>query len=362
MNTLRSEDWSVRPSFVPGGPTSPVTLLFGEEGLTQLAGIPPVAWQTPWGEIHSLQLTRSAYVMSLFATVGDVRYCWRQRSLSQFDALSALVVSRGGSIARRRSRFVVGAVVAVVVVATFAAGFAAWLSSSGANVATQSARAVNLTLRDLPSGWYATNNGVLSYLVPSGTQVFTSTTTTAPAKNGAYERAAGVFQRCLNVSNRADRVYGLAGQQPDAQVSSMIFNTNTLGGVELATTAQYYHTSTMVRRDTREMSRPNFGRCFTASSAALIDAQTGAKIVGSTKATNWRPVTFLRGWSRGGVMAVTVPGVVAPLQLVTAVVTRGHYEVTLNALVGSFARTESLLASLVNTLEARVSSTSSSAV
>ena len=41
MTSLRSEEWAVRPPFVENGPTSPVTLLMDDAGLTQLAGIPP---------------------------------------------------------------------------------------------------------------------------------------------------------------------------------------------------------------------------------------------------------------------------------------------------------------------------------
>ena len=70
---LRSEGWSVRPSFVSNGPTSPVTLLSDDAGLTQLAGEPMVAWQTPWSELTNLQLLRFAKGMALFATVGGVR-------------------------------------------------------------------------------------------------------------------------------------------------------------------------------------------------------------------------------------------------------------------------------------------------
>ena len=56
MSALRSEGWSVRPSFVAHGPTAPVTLLADDQGLTQLAGVFPVAWQTPWEEVSQIEL------------------------------------------------------------------------------------------------------------------------------------------------------------------------------------------------------------------------------------------------------------------------------------------------------------------
>jgi len=66
MSLLRSEDWSVKPSFVPNGPTSPVVLLIDDTTLTQLAGIPPVAWQTPWSELGNLELVKFSSQMAFF--------------------------------------------------------------------------------------------------------------------------------------------------------------------------------------------------------------------------------------------------------------------------------------------------------
>jgi len=74
---LRSDGWSVRPSFVPHGAVTPVTLLADENALTQLAGVPTVAWQTPWSELSNIQFVRFARGMALFATAAGVRYCWR---------------------------------------------------------------------------------------------------------------------------------------------------------------------------------------------------------------------------------------------------------------------------------------------
>ncbi len=362
MTALRSEDWSVRPSFVPNGPTSPVALLADDAGLTQLAGIPPVAWQTPWSEISALELVRFAHSMALFATVAGVRYCWRHRELADFEGVRAVVLAHGGVVRSQRRRVGVVAVVAVVLVASFAGGIVAWLSRSGANAELNDAKAVNLTLKDLPSGWYATSEAVLSYLVPPANQVFTSTTTTAPANDTAFTQAATIFQTCLGVTNEADRVYGKAGQLPDYQVSSKVFETDALGGLELASTTQYYATTTMVSNDTAEMSKPDFGACFVKSSAALLLAGFGDSAPSAHTATNWRPATFLRGWSRGGVVAFTIPNVTTNVQLVEVVITHGHYEVTLDALVASFAKTKSLLASLVDTLLGRMTSSSSEAV
>lgn len=363
VSTLRSDDWSVRPSFVPNGPTSPVALLVDELGLTQLAGIPAVAWQTPWSELTNLELVRFSNQMALFGTVAGIRYCWRQRELKDFEAMRAVVLEHGGVVTHRRRRAGVLAVVAIVLLASFAGGIAAYFNagSAGARELTK-ARAVNLTLNDLPSGWYSSSSSILNFLVPPSKDVFTLTTTTAPARNSSFAKSAALFQRCLGVSNNKDRVYGAAGQQPDYQVSSPVFNTNSLGGIEVASTAQYYNTSTMVKRDTKEMSMKNFGSCFVDSSAATILSGYGLSNATTNVATNWTPKTFLKGWANGGVISLNVPGVSSKLQLVMAVITNGHFEVTLSALVGSFTKAESFLTNLVTTLLSRTMTTTSTAV
>ena len=80
-----------------------------------------------------------------------------------------------------------------------------------------------------------------------------------------------------------------------------------------------------------------------------------------SSATNWNPLTFAKGWRRGGVVALTVPGVQSKLQLVMVVITHGHYEVTLSAIVESFAKSRGLLENLTNTLLSRMTSTTSKA-
>ncbi len=365
MTNVRSEDWSVRPSFVPNGPTSPVVLLTDDTGLTQLAGIPAVAWQTPWSEITNLELVRLHHQMALFATVAGVRYCWRNREITDFEKLRAVVLEHGGVVTQRRRRAGIFVVVAVVIVASFAGGIAAWFNRANTG-ATELAdvRHVNLTAQDLPAGWTKIGDTPtpLGFLVAPPNDVYTSTTTTAPAKkNVSFDAAATLFQTCIGVSNARDRVYGAAGQQPDYQVSSPIFLTNALDGIELASTAQYYRTTTMVHKDTGEMSKSNFGQCFVDSSASLILSGYKLPAPPTTSATNWRPVTFAKGWRRAGVVTVSVPELGQPLQLVMVVITHGHYEVTLSALVGSFKKAETVLENLTNTLLSRMTNSTAEA-
>jgi hypothetical protein len=110
------------------------------------------------------------------------------------------------------------------------------------------------------------------------------------------------------------------------------------------------------------MSTHNFGSCFVTSSADIIMSGFGLTNPATNVATNWRPTTFTKGWSRGGVVSFTVPSVKSKLQLVMVVITHGHYEVTLSAIVGSFTKAKTQLASLVNTLLSRMENSSSKAV
>ena len=369
MSSLRSAGWSVRPSFVPHGPTTDVTLLCDERGLTQLAGIPDVAWQTPWGELEHVQLVRVARGMALFATAAGVRYCWRNRDLEDYEALRAIVVEHGGVATRRRRRVGVLVVVGVVLLASFAGGIAAVFTSSGANAKElSSARKVNLTLKDLPSGWYKTSesSAPLSLLFSPSGQVITSTTAPAnpPKASPILTEVTSQFQKCLGVSNARDRVYGAAGQEPNYQVSSPIFTSNSFGGIELASTTQYYATTLMVHEDVGEMSMSQFGPCFVASQVAILKAVADDSSSAPTVApgTNWQPLTFAKAWSRAGEESLTLPTYTGTLHLVMVVMATGHFETTMGALVSSWPQSQSFLANAVNTLLSRMISPNAAAV
>ncbi len=364
--TLRSAGWSVRPSFAPHGPTEHVTLLADDRGLTQLAGIPDVAWQTPWSEMSDLQLVRSRAGVALFATVAGVRYCWRTRQLDDFETWREIVLERGGAVARRQRRVGVIVLIAVVLLASFGGGIAAFFSGqSTVNHELADARLVNLTLKDLPSGWTTSTASALGYLFPAASQVITSTTTpsttTTLSPTSMWRRVSGAFQKCMGVSAANDRVYGGAGQMPDYQVSSKIFTSPSLRFLQVASITQYYATTTMVLRDQREMSSPKFGACFVSSSASVILSGNSGVTSVAPQGQNWQPVTFARGWARGGEVYFAPSTTSAPLHLVMAVVVSGHYEVTLGALVSSWPQSKTFLAGLVNTLLSRITSSSSSA-
>ena len=361
---FRSQGWTVRPSFVPHGPSGPVTLLGDEHGLTQLTGTPAVAWQTPWGELAHVQLVRFARGMALFATTEGVRYCWRTGSTNDYDAVANVIIQHGGRVVRRRRRAGMYAVVVVVLLASVAGGIGAFFASGSASARIiANTKAINLNVRDLPSGFSASPGSLLADLFAAPGKVITSTTvTTQPAQNSTWAKISALFQRCLGVSASKDRMYGAAGQQPDYQVSSPVFGSTQSGGAEVASATQYYRTTTMVQKDTAEMRDVNFGACFAQTNAALLESVYSSSTASVVAGTNWQPVTFVRGFSRGGVEPLSVPGVTGSLYLVMVQITAGHYEVTLGALLTSWPGQKLFVANLVNTLLARMTSTSSAAV
>jgi hypothetical protein len=362
---LRSTGWTVRPSFVANASTTDVTLLSDDSGLTQLAGDPVVAWQTPWAELGNLQLIRFARGIALFATANGVRYCWRTRDVADYEAWRVIVLEHGGTVARRRRRAGACVLAFVVLLAGLAGGFGSWLySNTSGTKELADAKAINLTMKDLPSGWFVTTSSLLDYLFPPYGQVDTSTTTpTKPLPaSSQFARAAALFQHCVGVSNARDRVFGLSGQEPDYQVSSRVFSSPSFGGIQVASTSQYYRTTTMVERDVAEMSRPTFGSCFVSSNVALVKAGLHVKIPTSNVGTTFRPRTFVKGWVRGGEAPLSLPSESGTLHLVIVVVSSGHYEVTLGALVEQWPKAKRFIAELADTLLSRtVSSTSAAA-
>ncbi len=360
---LRSTGWSVRPSFVTNGATSDVTLLADDIGLTQLAGQPSVAWQTPWAELGNLQLIRFARGIALFATANGVRYCWRTRDVRDYEAWRVIVLEHGGTVARRRRRAGVFALAFVVLLAALAGVFGSWLySNTSGTKELADAKGINLTLRDLPAGWFVTTSSLLDYLFPLYGQVDTSTTTPVKSSPPAvFVHAAALFQHCIGVSNARDRVFGASGQEPDYQVSSRVFSSPSFGGIQVASTSQYYRTTTMVDHDIAEMSRQKFGSCFVSSNVALIKAGLGANIPTSNVGTTFRPRTFVKGWVRGGEAPLTLTNTAGKLHLVVVVVSSGHYEVTLGAIVAQWPKSRRFIANLVGTLLSRTASSSSAA-
>lgn len=363
MTPLRSPGWTVRPSFVPHGATNDVTLLADERGLTQLTGVPDVAWQTPWEELSHVHLVRFARGMALFGTAAGVRYCWRTNELYDYEAWREIVVTHGGVVARRPRRAGALVVVGVVLLASFAGGIAAFFTgSSSPSSELSAARAVNLRLDDLPKGWSTTSLSYLSVLsTPPGQAVTPPTSTTLAPRSSQWGELTALFQGCLGVSNARDRVFGAAGQVADYQVASSIFRSTSYGGIDLASTTQYYRTSTMVHHDVAEMSEPRFGSCFAAVNKAIILAAINHTVPHVAPGSLWHPVTFVRGFARGGEVVVNVPGASTPVHLVIAVIASGHFEVTLSALVASWPQSRPFLDSTVNTLLSRVTSTSATA-
>ena len=244
--------------------------------------------------------------MAVFATVDGVRYSWRTTNRADFD-----VMARGVRPTRREGRSSATTSGHLRRGPRGLAGFARrgyWrLLLQGfdrARTIINETKAVNLSVRDLPSGWAATSESLLSDLFSTPNKVITSTTVTTmpPAKTSTWARMSALFQRCIGVSATKDRMYGAAGQQPDYQVSSPVFSASTNGGEEVASAAQYYRTTTMVRKDTAEMRDVKFGACFAQTNAALLESVYTKDFTHVPVASDWQPVTFeprVLAWRRG---------------------------------------------------------------
>jgi hypothetical protein len=115
----------------------------------------------------------------------------------------------------------------------------------------------------------------------------------------------------------------------------------------------------MVHKDTAEMSRTNFGSCFVSSNVALVRAIDGSKLPTANVGVNYRPATFLRGWSRGGEAVLSLADQTGSPHLVMVEMTSGHYEVTLGVLVNDWPKAEKFVSSLSSTLLSRIVSPSS---
>jgi len=149
-------------------------------------------------------------------------------------------------------------------------------------------------------------------------------------------------------------VYGAAGQLPDYQVSSPMFRTNSFGGSEVASTAQYYATTDMVRRDVAEMSRPHFGSCLANAQVSVMNDLLHQGFHGAKSVSNWRPLLTSPVFARGGEATATVQSIGVDLTLDIVVIAHGHWEITLDVLSVDPAAVRSEVVALTQTLADRV--------
>ena len=369
----RSEGWRVRPSFTPQVPTSPVTLLLDERCLTQLAGEDPVAWQTPWTELHNLRLARTLFGTTMIADTDGRTFVWRTNRRREFAALAHFVTAAGGWVQQRQSQRRTAIAVAVVTVLSFVGYVGSQFHHREADATVARLQALNVGFTDLPGSWTTATPSVLSAVIGSpGQTVRTnfSTTTTTPLATSLFGTVVRKFQRCLGVTNAADRMFGAAGQFPVVQTTSKVFTSSSGGGVQVASYAQYYASASSVAKDTAETTKPGFGTCFVDANANFIE---GGALNLSPTVTSGRPLTittFAKGYRVAGVATLTgasytqsTTAVMAQRQhLVVVVTTRGHYEVTLMALCVSWPQQEPLVQSLVNDLVARLSPSTGTAL
>jgi len=363
VSSLSSSGWKVSPSFVPNGPTAPVTLLLDDDNFTQLAGEPAVAWQTPWLQVTALQLTQMGKRAALFATIDGVRYVWRNDEPLSIGELRAAVTEHGGSIKRQSRRLGAIVVAAVVLLASFAGGMALGSHAKPVPAELSAARSVLLTKKDMGPNFVLSARGVLSGIIPAANKVLTAMPITKPKKGSAWDQIITSYESCLGISYAHDRMYGGAGQSPDYQVSAPIFSSTAFGGIEVGVTSQYYRTTAMVRKDTRSMQVKNFGSCFATSNLATMNIYDSLAVPTGNAGTDWQPTVFSKtGWARGGYAPITVPGINSPLYLGVIEITNGHFETTLAILVADWTKAQSFISDLTSTALARMTPSGATAV
>ena len=338
MTSVRSAGWRVEPAFIEGTPTEPVTLLSDEQGMTQLAGEGPTAWQIPWEQVKDPRIFLSRGSYELRATIAGRTFRWRRSDNVDREEWLSLWRARGARVhTRRRTTLAPLLVMALILVATGSGGLLARTTTVHYTRAARGALDALLSPADLGTSWSTTNTSQLINLV--GTPGVISNPAAAPALTGvsaiAEAAAARSFQTCLHVANASDRIYGAAGQYPAAQVTSPVYTNTADGGIQIASVSQYYATTAMVAADTREMSTRGFGRCFAASQAVLLRTVVAGP-AGPIAALEHDPTSVPGVFVRGAVAPANLSSIgISHLSLVVDVITHGHLEISVVALVAS---------------------------
>lgn len=313
-----------------------------------------------------VRLVKALRTTTLQAEIDGRTFTWRTSRRAAFAELAPAVTAAGGSVRRDRSPLTIALVSVLIAAAALTGALGGRLHEKLILSTVTELRSINLTIRDLPGAWTEQASSPLAPLVGPANQVTITkavTTTSSPAATSPYAQAERSFFSCLPTSNATDRIFGAAGQQPLYQVSSPVFSSTVHGGIQVASSAQYYLDTSMVTKDTAEMARARFGACFANANADLIlSAIEGSPQIRSGVAHHVS--TFAKGFSVVG--EASLPGVasatVATMHLIVAVVTAGHYEVTMLMIAADYAAVSSLVSNLVNTLLSRSALSSGAAV
>ena len=174
------------------------------------------------------------------------------------------------SRARRRSTVVLLLWLAIaVLVAAGAAALALTLTSSGhgtggartAIVTDRAiARAVNLRLADLPTGWTVspTPNGPLSGFLGDHGLARSGSPGSALSSGVAIQ-----YETCMGVAGSRDTLLGATAPEPVAHAGSPAFVGPSSGpAFEAASSTAVYGSATSVTSATAELARPRFAKCF----------------------------------------------------------------------------------------------------
>lgn len=269
MTTTRIDGLQLRHPLVDGGPTSPVSWIVTDDGITHLVGEPASVFEIPWHQIGGFTVSANGSLVS--AMVAGERLEWVVPASARRQ-VREVVVQRGGRVAGR------GLVALAALGSTVVVGALVAYLATPSPTPTPSWTGIThyaLSASDAPASFRPTSNGILSIVVP-GTTVdhpsATSTTTTNPhsAIDQKFEHMTSTFYACEGLTAETDRYYGKAGQFPDYQVGSRIYASTSGQSQEVGSMAQWYATTTMVNKDRAQMARPAFIGCAAQSVATQI--------------------------------------------------------------------------------------------
>ena len=309
MTTTRIEGLQLRHPLVEGGPTTPVSWIVTDEGLTHLVGEPASVFDIPWHQIGGFSVSANGSLVS--AVVAGERVEWLVPKSAR-KHVRAVVVQRGGRVAGHPvvagvalgCAIAVGALVSYVVVTPTSSS----ISSPPVDITRYA-----LSAHDAPASFVQTSNSILSIVVPSTTVNHTSATTTTTmdphsSLSQQFDHMTSTYYACEGLSASTDRYYGKAGQFPDFQVGSKVFAATSGHAQEVGSLAQWYRTTTMVDKDRAQMARPAFIGCATQAVATQIGIaltqSSGSFTVGAAQRVNI--VTPGHVFHRASVATVTI--------------------------------------------------------
>lgn len=321
------------------------------------------ARQIPWEALHEViienvskrpRVTLVAHRMMLTLRAprrGDVS-----------DVLSAL--QRHGAVSKSDRGKVVAMIAACLLGAVAVWPTYALLrpNTNGAS-ARALARSANVTSRDLPPTFRATDQSILSIVIgqPSRPVFLVNPATTTTRPNPSSTAIAQAFERCAGVTYANDRTFGRAGVFPVVQYDSGVFGNERDPWMLVGTQSQYYATERQVRDDLAQYAHEPYARCQALTLVREFELGAGTSRHGTVESHDYHLALFNHVWHTEGYAVLSLPGQPKVYVVVSALIHR-HQEVTVIMMVANLNDTASLQRSVVDAVAGKLVAASSASV